>query len=81
MIKSDSDLNVVKRAVKRLEGGKVVVTQNLGRNKFVSYLGVVSGVYPALFTVLPKDPKFLGKTSFSYTELICNLVKIQKIKT
>ncbi len=81
MIKSELELSVVKRAVKKLEGGSVVVTQNLGRNKFVSYLGVITGVYPALFTVVPEDPKFLGKTSFSYTELICNLVKIQKIKT
>lgn len=80
MIKTELNLDLVKKAVKRLEGGNVVVTQNLGRNKFVSYQGVVTGVYPSLFTVAPNSKKFLGKISFSYSEILCKMVSLKKVK-
>ncbi len=75
MIKSNLSFESVKRAVEALFNQKVKITQNLGRNKFVSYQGVVSGVYPALFTITPDLPNNF-KTSFSYAEVICGDVKI-----
>ncbi len=75
MIKSDLSFETVRRAIEGLCNQKVKITQNLGRNKYVSYKGVVSGVYPALFTVTPDLPNNF-KTSFSYAEVICGDVKI-----
>lgn len=66
----------VKTAVENLKNKTVKVTQNLGRNKYVSYVGVVTGVYPALFTVSPSAP-YNGKTSFSYSEIMCGNVKLK----
>ena len=77
MIKSDKDLETVKRCVERLYKKNVCVTQNLGRNKFRSYDGVVTGVYQALFTVSP-DVSYNGKTSFSYSEIMCGNVKLKE---
>lgn len=79
MIKCIGDYSVVKNSVARLKGGRVEVTQNLGRNKFVSYSGVVTGVYSALFTVIPDEPRFDGKTSFSYAEIMCGNVRLKKL--
>lgn len=76
MIKSKGNVNNVKNAVERLQNKSVKVTQNLGRNKYVSYTGVVTGVYPALFTVCPDCP-YNGKTSFSYSEVLCGSVSIK----
>ncbi len=59
---------------------RVAVKVNLGRNKSVSYSGVLSGIYPALFTVRPDDKDFLGKTAYSYSDVLCGAVKIQKIQ-
>ena len=42
---------------------RVAVKVNLGRNKSISYSGILSGIYPAIFTVKPDDEDFLGKTS------------------
>lgn len=56
----------------------VDVTLNLGRNKFVSFTGKLSGVYPALFTVVPADKTFKGKTSYSYSEYMCGKVKLKE---
>ena len=38
----------------------------------------LSGIYPSLFTVSPFDKNFLGKTAYSYSEILCGRVKIQE---
>ena len=58
---------------------RVAVRVNLGRNKSVRYSGILSGVYPALFTVKPDDKDFLGKTAYSYSDVLCCNVKIKRI--
>jgi uncharacterized protein Veg len=78
MIKSALTLSQAKEVIKRMHEKKVDVTLNLGRNKFVSFKGVLSGVYPALFTVTPDDKTFKGKTSYSYSEYLCGKVKINQ---
>ena len=58
----------------------VAVRVNLGRIKILSYSGVLSGIYPALFTVKPDDTDFLGKTAYSYSDVLCGSVKIKQIQ-
>ena len=75
MIKCDKDYESVKKSVESLYRKNVFVTQSLGRNKFRSYDGVVTGVYQALFTVSPVS-SYNGKTSFSYSEIMCGNVRL-----
>ena len=79
MIKPNKSIHEVKRMVKDCRAQRVAVKINLGRNKSMSYCGILSEIYPALFTVKPDDENFLGKTSYSYSEVICGTVKIKKI--
>ena len=78
MIKVNTTINSIKEAVKNLSGKNVTVKLNLGRNKFVTFPAVVNGIYPSLFTVSPFDKNFLGKTAYSYSEILCGRVKIQE---
>lgn len=78
MVKKSLDYGKAKSLIAALKASKVKVTQNLGRNKFVTYRGVVTGVYPALFTVSPDEPTN-GKTSFSYSELLCGNVTVTAV--
>ncbi len=81
MIKSTVSLSQVKEHIKKMQQKTVDVTLNLGRNKYVSYSGTLSGVYNALFTVVPLDKSFKGKTSYSYSEFMCGKVKLkEKVK-
>ncbi len=66
--------------VKDCSAKHVAVKVNLGRNKSVSYLGTLNGIYPSLFTVQPDDKGFLGKTTYSYSDVLCGNVKIKKIQ-
>lgn len=77
MIKPNGSIDEAKRYITALAGRQLDVTVNLGRNKTVKYLGVISNVYPALFTVRPIC-EFRGKTSFSYSELLCGGVKLRE---
>lgn len=79
MIKSLLSISQVKENVRRLSEKNVEVTLNLGRNKYITFNGRLSGVYPALFTVTPFDKSFKGKTSYSYSEYLCGKVKLNEI--
>ena len=81
MIKRNNDIQKVKQTISDYFRTQVDVTVNLGRNKFLKYCGELSGVYPALFTVSPNDKNFLGKTSYSYAEVLCGSVKVSPVKS
>ena len=77
MIKQKGDIQQVKKTIADFLKQQVDVTVNLGRNKILRFCGELSGVYPALFTVSPNDKNFLGKTSYSYAEVLCGSVRIK----
>ena len=77
MIKPTTSVSQVKRAVEGCYLKPVTVKLNLGRNKFVTFPATVNGVYPSLFTVSPDDKNFLGKTAYSYSELLCGREKLK----
>ena len=78
MIKPSKSINDAKRYINALKGKNLDVLVNLGRNKTARYSGILTGVYPALFTISPFGD-FKGKTSFSYSELLCGGVKVRKM--
>lgn len=79
MIKPTKKISDVKQMVKSCALQRVAVRVNLGRNKTLNYSGILSGIYPALFTVKPDDKDFLGKTSYSYSDVLCGNVKIKRL--
>ena len=81
MIKPKHDIAKVKANIADNFQKQVNVTVNLGRNKVLRFCGMLSGVYPALFTVEPADKNFLGKTSYSYAEVLCGNVSIRPAKS
>ena len=80
MIKQKNDITAVKKKIADYFNQQVDVVVNLSRNKILKYTGELSGVYPALFTVRPDDKGFLGKTSYSYAEVLCGSVRIKPRK-
>ena len=79
MIKPTRTISDIKQMVRACASKRVAVRVNLGRNKSMSFNGVLSGIYPALFTVKPDDDDFLGKTAYSYSDVLCGTVKIKRL--
>jgi uncharacterized protein Veg len=77
MIKPQKNIADVKRMVKACASKPVDVRVNLGRNKIMNFTGVLSGVYPALFTIRPDEEGFLGKTAYSYSDVLCGNVRLK----
>lgn len=80
MMKAVNNIGKIKRAIETNLNSDVNVRVNLGRNKYVCYRGKITNVYPALFTVSPYG-EFRGKTSFSYSEVMCGSVVIRRSDT
>lgn len=76
MIKVNATIKSIKEMISGLDQKPVTVKLNLGRNKFVTFPAVLNGIYPSLFTVRPDDKNFLGKTAYSYSEILCGRVRI-----
>lgn len=77
MIKSVNSIESIKQTVQGFYLKPVTVKLNLGRNKYVTFPATLSGIYPSLFTVEPEDKNFLGKTAYSYSEVMCGRVYIR----
>ena len=78
MIKVNTTIKSIKDMITSLNQKPMTVKLNLGRNKFVTFTATLSGIYPSLFTVNPDDKNFLGKTAYSYSEILCGRVKISE---
>ena len=79
MIKQKRDINAVKQMVQSHLSERIRVKVELGRNKSMEFVGTLSSVYPALFAVTPDEKDFLGKTVYSYSDVLCGTVKLKKI--
>ena len=79
MIKNTESLSQVKNYIAKMQHRQVEVVLDMGRNRIVKFIGKLSGVYPALFTVKPNDSDFKGKTTYSYSEYLCGRVKVTEI--
>ena len=67
----------VKLYIKSLLGKKVLIKVNVGRNKYEHYEGIISNVYPYLFTV---ETTNLVK-SFSYSDVLTKDVQLKLSNT
>ena len=72
-----TDVFHVRSDIQRIIGSKVRLETNKGRHKSVVNKGIVSNVYPSIFTVQVSDGKEPArKLSFSYTDVLTNTVEI-----
>ncbi|MCL2356097.1 MAG: Veg family protein [Defluviitaleaceae bacterium] len=72
-----TDVFHVRNDIQRNIGSKVRLETNKGRHKSVISKGVISNVYPSIFTVQLNDgPGPSRKLSFSYTDVLTNAVEI-----
>ena len=72
-----TDVFHVRNDIQRIIGSKVRLETNKGRHKSVINKGVVSNVYPSIFTVQLSDgTEPSRKLSFSYTDVLTNTVEI-----
>ena len=71
------DLENVKTAMRNIEGKRMLLEINRGRNKIDKFEGVISKLYPAIFTVTEDSGK---QQSYSYNDILSRNIKIYNAK-
>jgi len=72
-----NDVSHVRSDIERIIGSTVQLETNKGRHKSVVSRGVVSNVYPSIFTVKLNEASGTSRNmSFSYTDVLTNTVEI-----
>ena len=71
-----TDVFHVRNDISKIIGSMVRLETNKGRHKSVINKGIVSNVYPSIFTVQLDDGSDSRKLSFSYTDVLTNTVEI-----
>lgn len=71
------DVSHVKNDIQRNIGSIVQLETNKGRHKSVINKGIISNVYPSIFTIqLIETSGATRNMSFSYTDVLTNTVEI-----
>jgi len=78
MRKVESDIKSIIEKIRNLKGENVDMEVSKGRNKIEKYTGIIESVYPSIFTVKLSDPKDKSSLSYSYSEVLCGDVVIEK---
>jgi len=71
------DLSEAKDQIEKNIGNEVLLEFSKGRRKSVAHRGIISSVYPSIFTVQIFEGKDASrKLSFSYVDILTNSVEI-----
>ena len=72
-----TDVSHVRSDIQKIIGSTVRLETNKGRHKSVISRGIVTNVYPNVFTIqLNEGPDPSRKLSFSYTDVLTSAVEI-----
>ena len=78
MRKVSSNVLTVIQEIEKLKGENIWMEINKGRKKIEKYQGVIENTYTSIFTVNVGGGK--NPLSYSYTEVLCGDVVINKIE-
>lgn len=80
MRKVESDIKDIIDKIKSLKGESVTMEVAKGRNRIEKYQGIIESVYPSIFTVKLFEPgSTTSSISYSYSEVLCGDVVVEKI--
>lgn len=71
------DLGIVKNKIKSLMGQSLDILLNPGRNRISTHCGMVSAVYPFLFTLELAADEEGKKLTCSYSDVLCGKVRLR----
>ena len=72
-------LEEVKQRIKELKGENISMAINRGRKKMDYFNAVIDCIYPSVFTVKVDAANQLDTQTFSYFDVLCGDVEINKI--
>ena len=72
-------LEDVKNRIRELKGQYISMAINRGRKKIDYFNAIIDNIYPSVFTVKVNAVNQLDTQTFSYFDVLCGDVEIEKI--
>ncbi|MGN0748653.1 MAG: Veg family protein [Christensenellales bacterium] len=72
-------LEEVKNRIRELKGQYISMAINRGRKKIDYFNAIIDNIYPSVFTVKVNAVNQLDTQTFSYFDVLCGDVEIEKI--
>ena len=72
-------LEEVKNRIRELKGQYISMAINRGRKKIDYFNAIIDNIYPSVFTVRVNAVNQLDTQTFSYFDVLCGDVEIEKI--
>lgn len=79
MRRNTISLEEVKNKIRDLKGQYISMAINRGRKKIDYFNAVIDNIYPSVFTVKVNAVNQLDTQTFSYFDVLCGDVEIEKI--
>lgn len=79
MRKTGISLDEIKQKIRELKGETIAMAINRGRKKIDYFNAVIDNIYPSVFTVKVSAINQQNTQTFSYFDVLCGDVEIQKL--
>lgn len=79
MRKTGISLDEIKQKIRELKGETIAMAINRGRKKMDYFNAVIDNIYPSVFTVKVSAINQQNTQTFSYFDVLCGDVEIQKL--
>ena len=79
MRKTEISLDKIKQKIRELKGETIAMAINRGRKKMDYFNAVIDNIYPSVFTVKVSAINQQNTQTFSYFDVLCGDVEIQKL--
>lgn len=79
MRKKGISLEEIKEKIRGLRGESIFMAINRGRKKMDYFNAIIENIYPSVFTVKVNEINQLDIQTFSYFDVLCGDVEINKL--
>ncbi|MDR3318316.1 MAG: Veg family protein [Clostridiales bacterium] len=76
MRKAIFEIDGVRQKIAALKGRNVRMLINRGRKRIIKLNGVLEDIYPSVFTIRVATDRTTSLVTYSYSDVLCNDVKI-----
>ncbi len=76
MRKQNKSLQDIRNKILELQGQRLKVVVNKGRNRFVTLDAFIDKVYPSMFMIRAEGEADLDRLTYSYSDVLCGDIKL-----
>ena len=74
------EIDKAKMRVEWFKDKEVLFKVNIGRNRFISFLGIIDQIHPSVFTIKAKSNNQIRVMSYTYADVMTKVIRFYEPK-